>query len=80
MTKPISKTEYLFGNPKEVYEPCLSILVKQRLRDARAVLYEIAKEKLTPKTEEEMDALILRYKKVEDAIETWEKIAEMEEE
>ena len=76
----MTKTEYLFGNPKEVYEPCLSMLVKQRLRDARVVLYEIAKEKLTPKTEEEMDALILRYKKVEEAIDTWEKIAEMEEE
>ena len=76
----MTKTEYLFGNPKEVYEPCLSMLVEQRLRDARAVLRDIAIHRQKVNTQEEMDALILRYKKVEEAIRVWEKIAEMEEE
>ena len=76
----MTKTEYLFGNPKEVYEPCLSMLVEQRLRDARAVLRDIALQRQKVNTQEEMDALILRYKKVEEAIRVWSSIAEMEEE
>jgi len=75
----MTKTEYLFGHPKEEYEPLLTMLVKQRLRDARDVLKEIAIQRQKINTQEEMDALILRYKKVEEAINTWEKIAEMEE-
>jgi len=76
----ISKTEYLFGHPKEEYEPELSNLVKRRLRDARQVLRLIAKEKLNPHSQWEMDALIRRYEKVEEAIRVWTAIAEMEEE
>ena len=77
--KDLTPTEYLFGNKLEEYEPELSSLVHRRIRDARAVLRELALMKLETKSTRELDEMIKRYEKVEAAIETWQKIAEQEE-
>ena len=68
-------TEYLFGKPRSVYEPHLSLLAKRKIIDAKFVLQEISKSKDTvPK--EEIPALIERYQAVEKAKEHWEAILE----
>ena len=68
-------TEYLFGKPRNAYEPHLSLLAKRKIIDAKFVLQEISKSKDTvPK--EEIPALIERYQAVEKAKEHWEAILE----
>ena len=67
-------TEYLFDNPRSVYEPELTMLCKARIRDARSLLKKLSKLRDTLPLGDEKDALIERYKTVEKALRHWEEI------
>ena len=73
----MSLTEYLFDNPRQVYEPALTMLATKRIADAKKLLKKLAKLR-NDASEEELVALVHRYQKVEKAIQTWMLIAEME--
>jgi hypothetical protein len=72
------RTEYLFDNPRAVYEPELSMLCKARIRDARYLLKKLSKLRDTLPSGEERDALMERYQAVEEALRRWETISEEE--
>lgn len=77
----MTKTEYLFGFPKEKYGEGLVVIAEQRIKDARALLAELyPKVSYDPKNQnEEQVELTIRMRKVLEAITTWEKILEIEE-
>ena len=71
-------TDYLFDNPRYVYEPELTMLCKARIRDARSLLKKLSRLRDTLPLGEEKDALIERYQAVEKALRHWESINEEE--
>jgi hypothetical protein len=73
----MKSTEYLFGKPRSVYEPHITLLAKRRIMDANYLLIELARQRdLVPK--DELDGLIARYKSVEIARNWWIEILEEE--
>ncbi len=70
-------TEYLFDNPRQVYEPELTMLATKRIADAKKLLKKLAKLRDSA-SEKELVALVYRYQKVEKAIRVWESIMEVE--
>ena len=74
MYENLTRTEYLFGKKKEAYE-CLEQTAKDRIADATALLRELALQK---KHTKHIDALMKRYREVEEARVIWQKILEVE--
>lgn len=77
----MTKTEYLFGHPKERYGDHLVTIGSIRIEDGRKLLKELNK-KITydpAKQDAEQLNLRLRMRKIEEAISTWRKILELDE-
>ena len=74
MYSNLTRTEYLFGKKKEEYE-CLEQIARERIADATALLRELAQEK---KHTKHIDALMQRYREIEEARVIWQKILEVE--
>ena len=71
-------TEYLFDNPRAVYEPELTMLCNARIRDARALLRKLSKLRDSTPIGPKKDKLIERYQAVEKAKNLWTDLLEEE--
>ena len=65
-------TEYLFDNPRVIYEPELTMLCKARIRDARSLLKKLSRLRDTLPLGDKKNALVERYQAVEKALRLWE--------
>ena len=64
-------TEYLFGEPRSHYEPCITELATRRIQDGKLLLKKLSKLKATVNSVEELDELVVRYQSTEKAIKHW---------
>ncbi len=72
----MKSSEYLWGKPKEEYEPEQSTLANKKIKDGKAMLKTLAGIRdQTPA--DELPALIERYTSVAKAVEHWQLLKEM---
>lgn len=76
----VTKTEFLFGYPKERYGVELMIIANMRIEDGMELLRELQPQvKHYPDEQDQFQKdLRLRISKVQDAIAVWEKIRDIE--
>ncbi len=64
-------TEYLFDQPRERYEPALTILANMKIADGRALMKKLAKKRADKKLE---PGDVDRYIKAEESVNWWKEI------